>query len=261
MTAKRYTDACNMSHSFPALPSSRLLTHQHLLPKRSTRARKATRVTVLRQLLAHAIIFNTALQVLIPRLFGAAHLLHIAIACALLAARFVAKCLHGAAETAGLHDAFWRSGGYRDGGRGLGASLDSRGFSGRRCSGDGLRRSDWLTAGRCRGYGRGSGATSWGSVPVRLGIAEALAGCNAFPAIGLDEPVVVRSQVGNGLLDNVVLDREVIGNALALGVGEGSLDDVLGILDLRWERVQVVLGIEIKVDAVVAKGFHVCLAA
>ena len=92
-------------------------------------------------------------------------------------------------------------------------------------------------------------------------VAEALAGGNALPAIGLDETVVVAGQVRDRLLDNVMLYREVVGDTLALGVSEGRFDNVFGVLDLCRQRVQVVLSIEIKVDAVVAKGFHVRLAA
>ena len=119
----------------PPLPNpslNALLTHQNLLPKHSTRTRKPTRITVLGQLLTHTTVLDTTLQILIPRFLRTAHLLHITIARALLAARLVSKRLHGAAEAASLHDAFGRRGGHGDGRRGLGASLDRGGFSGRR---------------------------------------------------------------------------------------------------------------------------------
>ena len=58
-----------------------------------------------------------------------------------------------------------------------------------------------------------------------------------------------------------MLNRKIVGDALALGIGKGSFDDILGILNLRGEGVQVVLSIKVKVDAVIAEGFHVCLAS
>ena len=56
-----------------------------------------------------------------------------------------------------------------------------------------------------------------------------------------------------------MLDREVIGDTLGLGIGESRFNNVLGVLDLRGKRVQVVLSIKVKVDAMVAKGLHICL--
>ena len=55
-----------------------------------------------------------------------------------------------------------------------------------------------------------------------------------------------------------MLDGEEVGCAWLGQVGSG---DVEGVLNLGGERVQVVLGVEIKVDAVVAQCFHVGLAA
>lgn len=42
---------------------------------------------------------------------------------------------------------------------------------------------------------------------------------------------------------------------------EDAFHDVFRVLDLGGERVEVVLGVEVKVDAVVAQGFHIGLAA
>lgn len=48
-----------------------------------------------------------------------------------------------------------------------------------------------------------------------------------------------------------MLDRQEISSGL---VGEPLLDDVLGVLNLRRKRVQVILCVKVEVDAMVAKG-------
>ena len=55
-----------------------------------------------------------------------------------------------------------------------------------------------------------------------------------------------------------MLDGEVIVRPRGC---EDAFHDVLRILDLRWERVEVVLSVEIEIDAVVTQGLHVSLAA
>ena len=46
-----------------------------------------------------------------------------------------------------------------------------------------------------------------------------------------------------------------------VGLREIGSGDVKAVVDLGGQGVQVVLGVEIEVDAVVTEGFHVCLAA
>ena len=55
-----------------------------------------------------------------------------------------------------------------------------------------------------------------------------------------------------------MLDGEIIVRARGR---EDAFHDVHRVLDLGWERVEVVLGVEIEIDAVVAQGLHVGLAA
>jgi hypothetical protein len=54
-----------------------------------------------------------------------------------------------------------------------------------------------------------------------------------------------------------VLDREVVSDALD---SQGLINDVLGVLNLSRERVQIVLGIEVKVNSVITEGLEVCPA-
>ena len=54
-----------------------------------------------------------------------------------------------------------------------------------------------------------------------------------------------------------MLDGEVV---LCLGCEEVS-DDILGVLNLGWERVKIILCVEIEVYAVVSKSLHVCLTS
>lgn len=55
-----------------------------------------------------------------------------------------------------------------------------------------------------------------------------------------------------------MLDGEIIRRRL---ISELGLDDNLGVLDLRWKRIEVILGIEIEIHAVVTESLHVGPAA
>ena len=59
------------------------------------------------------------------------------------------------------------------------------------------------------------------------------------------------------MLYDVVLDRKVISNTLGAKCG---FDNVLGVLDLSWEWVEVILSVQVKVDTMISKSLHVCLA-
>ena len=165
-----------------------------------------------------------------------------------LAPLLVAECVDRAAEGAGLDGAGGRRGrldndrgGTGLGGRGTGFGSRGRGFGG-----------------RGRGGGDGDRAAAGGSVPVGFGVVEAGACGNAFPAFGGDEAEVVACEVGDRLLDDVVLDGEVIVRPRGC---ENAFHDVLRVLDLRRKRVEVVLGVEIEIDAMVTQGLHVSLTA
>ena len=58
------------------------------------------------------------------------------------------------------------------------------------------------------------------------------------------------------MLDDVVLNGKVI----IRGLGEECRSNVKGGVNLCWEWVEVILGVEVKVDPVVAEGFQVGLA-
>lgn len=123
-------------------------------------------------------------------------------------------------------------------------------------------------SGRGLGGGdRGGGLAGGGdlgagcAVPVGLGVLEALADSDALPAFGLDETEVVGSQVSDGLLDDVVLDGEPVRGTDGALAEEGVVDHILSVLDLRWQRVEVVGRVQVEERAVVAEGFHVRPAA
>lgn len=56
---------------------------------------------------------------------------------------------------------------------------------------------------------------------------------------------------------NIMLNAQVVNRRCASKIG---LDDVLGVLNLCWQWVQVVLSIKIKVNSVIAQRDHISLA-
>ena len=74
----------------------------------------------------------------------------------------------------------------------------------------------------------------------------------------LDEVKVIRRKIADGLLDNIVLDGKIV---VCAGLSEEGGGDVKGGVDLGGERVEIVLSIEVEVDAMVTKCFEVGLAA
>ena len=54
-----------------------------------------------------------------------------------------------------------------------------------------------------------------------------------------------------------MLDGKVIGNTFGRKCG---LNDVLGILNLGWEWIEIILSVEVKVYTMISKSLHICLA-
>jgi len=118
--------------------------------------------------------------------------------------------------------------------------------SGSRCSGAntsrGCRTRDRRGEDRRRGYATGRSIP----VPVRLRLAQALAQSNQLVSLCLHGLDHVASQVLGGLLVDIVCDGL---ESVRLGVTrvDGLLDVVLGVLDLVWGYVVVVVGVEVEV--------------
>ena len=234
------------------LPPPPSITHSHSNRRQKTRIITPTRTspTIPRQLITNPRIPITSRAILLPRLSQAFVDLTIAAIIATLARGRIIEVRDRAAEAAGTDDAGERGSGQRRRGGSRG-----RGGCGRssRC-GDGCRR----CCRRADGWGHGA-ATSRRAVPVRDWVLETLAGSDTLPALGFDEVEVVRCQVRDTLLVDIVLDAEEVatrGSAI-----DSGFDNILADLDVGGECVQVVLGVEIEVDAVVAELLHVGLAA
>ena len=89
-------------------------------------------------------------------------------------------------------------------------------------------------------------------------VLETFASSNAFPAFGFDQTIVITSQICNRLLNDVVLNRKIVCDPCS---AERGFYNVFGCLNLSRKWIEVVLSIEIEVDAMISEGFHVGLAA
>ena len=96
------------------------------------------------------------------------------------------------------------------------------------------------------------------TVPISNRILQAFPRSNAGPALGLDDIEVVTRQVCDTLLVDIMLYAEEI--APSWGTCKRRLDDIFADLDVRRQGVQVVLGIEVEVDTVIAQLLHISLA-
>ena len=99
---------------------------------------------------------------------------------------------------------------------------------------------------------RGTSSTPRRTVPIGRRVVKTLARRHSFPALGLDQIKEVRGQVGDGLLDEVMLDSKIIRGTTCT---QHLLDNVFGLLDRG--RIQVILCIQIKVDPMISKSLHV----
>lgn len=110
-------------------------------------------------------------------------------------------------------------------------------------------------------YSRNSARARCSAVPIGLGVTKTVTDSDA-PVSELSqggEHVV--SQIISGLLVNIVADFEPGGSCgRRTALGDVALEPVLGVLDLVWGILVVVVGINIKISDVVAQCGHIRLA-
>lgn len=99
---------------------------------------------------------------------------------------------------------------------------------------------------------------AWNTVPIFLGILQTFPRGHPLPALALDRLEQKGSQIGHRWLDQVVLNCEEVGSRR---LTQQLLNDLLGLVNLRGQKIDSILCIQVEVSSVISQSLHVSVAS